>query len=85
MWDRSCGEDLNITNPVVKHPALFIMGGKDYVYKFPGMEDYINSGKVKELVPKLDIVILPEGTHFVQEQSPEEINRLILNFLAKHV
>ncbi|EXB82801.1 Epoxide hydrolase 2 [Morus notabilis] len=82
---RSCGEDLNITDPVVNHPALFIMGGKDYVYKFPGMEDYINSGKVKELVPKLDIVILPEGTHFVQEQSPEEINQLILNFLAKHV
>lgn len=82
---RTFGEDLKITDPIVKHPALLIMGNKDYVYKFPGIEDYINSGKVKEFVPKLDIVFLPEGSHFVQEQSPEEINQLILNFLAKHI
>ncbi|GMN50841.1 hypothetical protein TIFTF001_020002 [Ficus carica] len=82
---RTFGEDLKITDPIVKHPALLIMGSKDYVYKFPGIEDYINSGKVKEFVPKLDIVFLPEGSHFVQEQSPEEINQLILNFLVKHI
>ncbi|ONI10358.1 hypothetical protein PRUPE_4G043200 [Prunus persica] len=82
---RALREDPGITDPIVKAPALFIMGGKDYVNKFPGMEDYINSGKVKQFVPKLEIVFLPEGTHFVQEQSPEEVNQLIITFLGKHI
>ncbi|XP_062162991.1 uncharacterized protein LOC133869915 [Alnus glutinosa] len=82
---RSLGEDFNITDPIVKVPSLFIMGGKDYVLKFPGMEDYIKSGKVKEFVPNLEITFLPQGTHFVHEQSPDEVNQLVLSFLSKHV
>ncbi|PQQ10110.1 uncharacterized protein Pyn_13049 [Prunus yedoensis var. nudiflora] len=82
---RALREDAGITDPIVKAPALFIMGGKDYVNKFPGMEDYINSGKVKQFVPNLEIVFLPEGTHFVQEQSPEVVNQLIVTFLGKHI
>uniref|UniRef100_A0A2N9HH24 AB hydrolase-1 domain-containing protein n=1 Tax=Fagus sylvatica TaxID=28930 RepID=A0A2N9HH24_FAGSY len=81
---RSFGEDINMADPIVKHPALFIMGSKDYVLKFPGMEDYINSGTVKEFVPNLEITFLPDGTHFVHEQSPDEVNQLILSFLGKH-
>jgi pimeloyl-ACP methyl ester carboxylesterase len=82
---RSFGEDFNMADPKVKHPALFIMGSKDYVLKIPGIEDYINSGTVKEFVPNLEITFLPEGTHFVHEQSPDEVNQLILSFLGKHV
>ena len=84
MHCRSFGEDINMTDPKVKLPALLIMGGKDYVLKFPGMEDYLNSGKVKEFVPNLEITFMPEGTHFVHEQSPDEVNQLILSFLGKH-
>lgn len=61
------------------------MGEQDYVFKFPGMEDYIRSGKVKDFVPDLEIVYLPEGTHFVHEQLPDQVNQLILTFLNKHV
>ncbi|KAG2687533.1 hypothetical protein I3760_09G056200 [Carya illinoinensis] len=82
---RSFGEDLKLPDPTVRVPALLIMGVKDYVLKFPGIEDYIKSGKVKELVPDLEIIYLPEGTHFVHEQSPDEVNQLILSFLGKHV
>ena len=78
-------EYLNITEPVVEVPALLIMGDKDYVFKFPGMEDYIRSGRVKEFVPDLDIIYLPEGSHFVQEQSPDEVNQLILTFLNARI
>jgi pimeloyl-ACP methyl ester carboxylesterase len=86
LWiTGSLGEDFNITDPIVKVPSLFIMGGKDYVLKFPGMEDYIKSGKVKEFVPNLEITFLPQGTHFVHEQSPDEVNQLVLSFLSKHV
>ncbi|KAI4304351.1 hypothetical protein MLD38_039877 [Melastoma candidum] len=72
-------------DPIVRAPALLIMGEKDYVFKFPRMEDYIRSGKVVEFVPNLEIIYIPEGTHFVQEQSPDEVNQFVLSFLRKHV
>ncbi|KAF5728927.1 bifunctional epoxide hydrolase 2 isoform X2 [Tripterygium wilfordii] len=82
---RSLNEEFDIGDPKLTVPALLIMGVKDYVLKFPGMEEYIRSGKLKEVVPDLEIIWLPEGTHFVQEQSPDQVNELILAFLNKHV
>nr|KYP53253.1 Epoxide hydrolase 2 [Cajanus cajan] len=81
---RSLGEVCNLPDPVVKVPAFLIMGGKDYVLKFPGIEDLTKGEKAKELVPNLEVTFIPEGTHFVQEQFPEQVNQLILGFLAKH-
>ncbi|KAL4564527.1 hypothetical protein LXL04_028591 [Taraxacum kok-saghyz] len=51
----------------VEAPALFIMGEEDYVFKFPGMEEYLKSGEVMKYVPNLEIMYLPEGSHFVHE------------------
>ncbi|XP_057950240.1 uncharacterized protein LOC131145152 [Malania oleifera] len=82
---RASREQFSIADPNVKVPALLIMGDEDYFFKFPGIEDYIKSGKVKEFVPDLDITFLPEGTHFVHEQFPDQVNRLILTFLKNHV
>lgn len=76
--------DIGLTDPKVTAPALLIMGEKDYCLKFPGMEDYIRSGTVKHLVPDLDITFLAEGTHFVHEQLPEQVNPLIITFLERH-
>ncbi|XP_028075014.1 uncharacterized protein LOC114277306 isoform X2 [Camellia sinensis] len=81
---RSLGEELKLPNTKLEGPALLIMGEKDYVFKFPGIEDYIRSGQVKTFVPDLEITYLPEGTHFVQEQFPDQVNQLILTFLSKH-
>ncbi|XP_043687344.1 bifunctional epoxide hydrolase 2-like isoform X3 [Telopea speciosissima] len=69
---RTLQEELSLADARVQVPALLIMGGKDYVLKFPGLEDYIRSGKVKDYVPDLEITFLPEGTHFVQEQFPDQ-------------
>ncbi|KAL0398637.1 UNVERIFIED_CONTAM: Bifunctional epoxide hydrolase 2 [Sesamum radiatum] len=78
---RSMSEEFDVKNVKVDAPALLIMGEKDYFFKFPGMEDYIRSEQAKMFVSKLDTVYLPEGSHFVQEQFPEQVNQLILNFL----
>ncbi|KAL2473266.1 alpha/beta-hydrolase superfamily protein [Forsythia ovata] len=78
------GEENSIPNPKVEVPALLIMGEKDYVFKFPGMENYVRSGEVKTFVLNLEIIYIPEGTHFVQEQLPDQVNELILNFLTGH-
>ena len=76
--------DIGITDTKVTAPSLLIMGEKDYCFKFPGIEDYVRSGTVKNLVPDLDITYLEEGSHFVHEQLPEQVNQLIINFLDKH-
>lgn len=81
---RSFHEDYNIPNPKIEVPAMLIMGEKDYVLKFPGNEDFIRSGKVKNYVPDYEITFLPEGTHFSHEQLPDQVNQLILTFLSKH-
>ncbi|XP_020229538.1 uncharacterized protein LOC109810475 [Cajanus cajan] len=81
---RSFGEVMNLADPVVRVPALVIMGGKDYILKFPGIEDLMKGEKAKELVPNLEVTFIPEGTHFVQEQFPKQVNELILGFLSKH-
>ncbi|KAH7533304.1 hypothetical protein FEM48_Zijuj04G0116500 [Ziziphus jujuba var. spinosa] len=81
---RTLNVDTGITDPKVTVPALFIMGEKDYVLNFPGMEEYIRSGAVKQFVPNLDIIFITEGNHFVHEQLPEKINQLLITFLDKH-
>ncbi|KAL7000365.1 hypothetical protein U1Q18_001514 [Sarracenia purpurea var. burkii] len=82
---RAWQEDYGVSDLQVKVPALLIMGEKDYVYKFPGMAEYITTGKVKDYVPDLEITYVPEGTHFVQEQFPDQVNQLIIAFLKKHI
>lgn len=80
---RSISKPIAVEDPKVRVPALLIMGEKDYVLKMPGMEDYIRSGMVKNYVPDLETVFMPEGNHFVQEQLQEEVNQLIISFLNK--
>ncbi|XLT85857.1 hypothetical protein HN873_007610 [Arachis hypogaea] len=80
---RSLNKDCGLSDPKVSVPALLIMGEKDYVIKFPGMEDYIRSGAVKQFVPDMEITYIPEGSHFVHEQVPDKVNQLIIDFLDK--
>ncbi|KAL4354597.1 hypothetical protein GQ457_06G004640 [Hibiscus cannabinus] len=76
--------DHGVTDPKVTAPSLLIMGEKDYFMKFPGMEEYVREGIVKQFMPNLDISFMPEGNHFVQEQFPEHVNELIISFLNKN-
>lgn len=69
----------------MKVPAKLIMGEKDYVLKFPGMEDFIRKGDANNFAADLEIVFMPQGTHFIHEQLPEEVNTHVLAFLTKHV
>nr|KYP46891.1 Epoxide hydrolase 2 [Cajanus cajan] len=80
---RSLNVETGLSDVKVTIPALLIMGEEDYVFKFPGMEDYIRSGAVKNFVPGLEIIYIPEGSHFVHEQNPEKVNQLIIEFLDK--
>ncbi|CAN1810720.1 Bifunctional epoxide hydrolase 2 [Linum perenne] len=81
---RSMDEAADIADPTVKVPAMLILGDKDYVNKTPGFEDYANNG-VKHFVQDLKIIHLSEGSHFVQEQFPEQVNELVLGFLKTRI
>jgi hypothetical protein len=62
----------------VKAPSLLIMGEKDYVLKFPGMEEYIRGGAVKHFVPDLDIkylAILSMPEQGMSSSSPSSTNK----------
>ncbi|KAJ9565932.1 hypothetical protein OSB04_001898 [Centaurea solstitialis] len=69
--------------PIVTAPALFVTGEKDFFFSFPGMEEYLQGG-IQKYVPNLEIIYLPEGSHFVHEQFPETVNQLLLNFLKSN-
>ncbi|TXG47353.1 hypothetical protein EZV62_026647 [Acer yangbiense] len=77
--------EFTITNPKVEVPVLLIMGGKDYFLKFPGIEEYIKSGQVKDSVNDLEIKFLADGNHFIQEQFPDQVNQLIISFFNQVV
>ncbi|KAL8032661.1 hypothetical protein ABFX02_13G110700 [Erythranthe guttata] len=81
---RSLDEEFDIVNRKVEVPALVVVGGKDYSLKFPGIEEYIRSGRAKAYVPNYETEHLPEGSHFMQEQLPDQVNQLILGFLSRH-
>lgn len=74
-----------VEDPTIKLPALLLMGEKDYVIKFPGMEEYVRGEMQTNFIPNLELKFLPEGSHFVHEQNPEEVNQIILDFLNKNI
>jgi len=68
------------TNVGVKTTALFIAGDKDIVMGFPGVRAYV-SRNFKSFVPNLKEIVTLKGGHFIQQEQPERVNELIVNFL----
>ena len=65
-------------------PVFMVMGEKDYAFKFPGFEAAFRGGAMESFMPDLKIAYIPEGSHFVQEQLPEQVNELLLGFFKDH-
>ncbi|KAJ3682234.1 hypothetical protein LUZ60_014807 [Juncus effusus] len=81
---RKLGTGDNVADPKIEVPVLLIMGEKDYCFKFPGFSESIKDGIMQKSVPDLEISFIPEGCHFAQEQFPEQVNEMIINFLKGH-
>lgn len=71
-------------DPKLQAPTLLVVGGKDYFNKFPGVDDYIKGEDIKHYMTNLHMEVMPDGSHFIQEQSPNEVNQLIISFLRNH-
>ncbi|KAL6643485.1 hypothetical protein ACP70R_018251 [Stipagrostis hirtigluma subsp. patula] len=81
---RSLHRRQPIEDPKFQVPVFVVMGEKDYVFKFPGVESVLRGGIMEKFAPDLKITYLPEGSHFVQEQFPEKVNELLISFLKDH-
>ncbi|KAJ9566073.1 hypothetical protein OSB04_002039 [Centaurea solstitialis] len=69
--------------PIVVAPSLFITGEQDFFFNFPGMEEYLENG-IKQFLPNLEIIYIPEASHFLPEQFPAKTNQLLLDFLKRN-
>ena len=66
-----------LPNIVVRVPTLVIWGVKDTALLTGNLDG------LDEVVPKLTIRRIPDGTHWVVREKPAEVNRLIREFLAQ--
>jgi pimeloyl-ACP methyl ester carboxylesterase len=62
--------------------ALYIIGDRDLLYRFPGMTQFISS--LKQHVPDLRETVALEGCgHRTQQEQPEVVSAALVQFLKK--
>ena len=75
-WYRNLDRNWHLlaaVDPVITQPALMIYGSRDMVAR---------SQRLAELVPDVEVVTLDTG-HWIQQEAPEETNRVILTWLGQ--
>ncbi|KAK9108920.1 hypothetical protein Sjap_016980 [Stephania japonica] len=63
-------------------PVKLIVGDKDIGFSVY-TKSYIEGPVLKDLVPNLEVVVLADAHHFIQQERPQEITDEILSFIAK--
>jgi pimeloyl-ACP methyl ester carboxylesterase len=85
-WYRNLDRNWELTAPWhgarVTPPALYVYGDRDLVPAFPGTPELIE--RLPELMPNLvrDPVLLPGCGHWTQQERPDEVNALLVEFLT---
>ena len=75
-WYRNLDRNWHIladVNPIITQPTLMIYGDRDLIPKSENLPNY---------VPNLDIASIDCG-HWIQQEKPEETNKIILSWLNK--
>lgn len=75
-WYRNLDRNWHLlaeVNPIVEHSALMIYGERDAVAQ---------SASLAEFVPNVEVVTLDAG-HWIQQEQPEELNRVMLQWLER--
>jgi len=83
-WYRNIDRNWELMAPwkdaKLQVPTLYIVGDRDLVYRFPGMDALL--ANLKNFVPKLDKTVLLEGCgHWTQQERAEQVNNEITRFL----
>ncbi|PYM18619.1 MAG: epoxide hydrolase [Candidatus Rokuibacteriota bacterium] len=83
-WYRNIDRNWELLAPYagaqVSVPALYVVGDRDLVYKFRGMDQLIPN--LKKLVPELRrTLVLPGCGHWTQQERAAEVNAAMVEFL----
>lgn len=74
-WYRNLDRNWHILadiDPIISHPTIMIYGTQDQIPPSPNL---------KKFVPNADVVHLECG-HWIQQEKPDEVNQVILDWLA---
>ncbi len=74
-WYRNLDRNWHLladVDPIIEHPALMIYGDRDPIAQSPTLTQF---------VPNAEVVNLDCG-HWIQQERPDEVNRVILDWLS---
>jgi epoxide hydrolase A/B len=85
-WYRNLRRNFELGGPwrgqPIRVPALFIAGSKDGVLRFPAAQSQLDAFP-KTLPALRGSHILDGAGHWVQQERPDEVNRLLIEFLKR--
>jgi pimeloyl-ACP methyl ester carboxylesterase len=64
---------------LIRAPVLLVLGEKEAIYK--SLESAVRKGR--ELIPNVEIELVPDGHHITALAQPDLVNRRILGFFAE--
>lgn len=77
-WDRNWELTPFLVGAKIRQPSMFIAGTEDSVVGMMGPSIENQEASMTDLKQK---VLIPGAGHWVQQEKPEEVNELLLNFL----
>jgi pimeloyl-ACP methyl ester carboxylesterase len=83
-WYRNLRRNWELAAPwrgqPIRQPSLFIAGSRDGVLKFPAAQSQLDAYP-RTLTGLRGSHILDGAGHWVQQERPDEVNRLLIGFL----
>jgi len=80
-WHRNWEITPELSGVQITAPVIFLAGEKDMVIGGATVEQL--EKRMKPIAPNLQqVTLIPEIGHWVQQESPEEVNKLLVDFLA---
>jgi len=85
-WYRNIDRNWELLAPFtaarVTVPALYVVGDRDLVFYFRGMDQLVPN--LSKFVPQLrSTIILPGCGHWTQQERPNEVNAAMIDFLRR--
>jgi len=83
-WYRNIHRNWELMAPfihaVIRQPAMFIAGDRDGVLRMPAMRSAVDN--IKQMLPGVRrSELIPGAGHWIQQEAPDQVNALLLEFL----